>query len=254
MEWWITNLVAALFLPPLNLILIGVLGLAFAKRFRRLGFMLVAASLALLYLFSTPLVSDRLLAWLERDYVPLQSGAEAEAIVVLGAGRYLDVPEYGGDSVNALALERLRYAARLHRSTGRPILVAGGDPGCVGEAEGILMKSVLETDFRVPVRWTETSSRNTMENARYSYEVLAGQGIRRIYLVTHAWHMPRAEFVFRHAGFEVVPAGTLFTTTETIDPFDFVPQSKGLLKSYFALHEMLGLVWYRIRLLQKGKT
>jgi uncharacterized SAM-binding protein YcdF (DUF218 family) len=247
MEWLITNLVASVFLPPLNLIILGGVGCLLLKRARLLATVFISASLVLLFLLSTPMVSDRLIAWLERDYAPLNKGSKAEAIVVLGAGRYFEVPEYDGDTVDALALERLRYAARLYKATGRPILVTGGMPGCEGESEGELMKAALEQDFGVPVRWAETSSNNTMENARFSHDILSPHGIRRIYLVTHAWHMPRAELAFRKAGFDVVPAGTLLTLPEGIGLFDLLPQPKGLLMSYYALHEMLGLVWYRLR-------
>ena len=59
------------------------------------------------------------------------------------------------------------------------------------------MKQVLEREFQVPVTWVEETSRNTLENARGSFQVLGAAGIRRVYLVTHAWHMPRARLRVR---------------------------------------------------------
>ena len=53
---------------------------------------------------------------------------EAQAIVVLGAGKRTHAPEFGGETVNRLALERLRYAATLARETRLPMLVSGGAP------------------------------------------------------------------------------------------------------------------------------
>ncbi|MGB1879583.1 MAG: YdcF family protein, partial [Gammaproteobacteria bacterium] len=61
----------------------------------------------------------------------------------------------------------------------------------------------LERDFRVPVRWVESVSQNTRENARLTAGVL---DVRRIVLVTHALHMPRAMREFHAAGFDVTPA------------------------------------------------
>ncbi len=48
--------------------------------------------------------------------------------MVLGGGRYRDAPEYGNDTVGEYTLVRLRYAAKLHRETGFPLLVTGGRP------------------------------------------------------------------------------------------------------------------------------
>jgi uncharacterized SAM-binding protein YcdF (DUF218 family) len=247
MEWLFTNLLAAALLPPLNLILLGTVGLSLLRRHPRLGKALLVATMGLLYLLSAPFVADRMLAWLERDYPyrPPQAQA-AQAVVVLAAGKYRDAPEYAGDTLNRLALERARYAARLHRITGKPILVSGGNPGG-GLPEALAMKEALERDFRVQVRWVETRSINTYENARLSRDILARAGIRKIYLVTHAWHLPRAAAAFRHAGFEVVPAGTVFTTAGETGLMDYLPQAKGLRNAYLAMHEAVGLVWYELR-------
>lgn len=247
MGWFATQFISAFLLPPLNLILLGTAGLLLLRSRPRLGKGLIAAALALLYLLSTTVVADALLGALEtRPALPEVPHDKAGAIVVLGAGTYFNAPEYGGDTVKPLGLERLRYAARLHRATGIPILVSGGHPAG-GTAEGLLMKAALENDFRVPVRWTETASRNTYENARFAYRILKRAGITRIYLVTQAWHMPRAARAFEKAGFDVIPAPTGFTTRNRTTPLDFLPRADNLLKSYYAMHEGIGLVWYALK-------
>jgi uncharacterized SAM-binding protein YcdF (DUF218 family) len=71
-------------------------------------------------------------------------------------------------------------AVRLQRVTGLPVLASGGN----GEAAAI--KRQLERDFGVPVRWTEGESLTTEENALLSVKILAGTGIQKILLVTHA--------------------------------------------------------------------
>jgi len=151
----------------------------------------------------------------------------ADAIVVLGGGTYFNAPEYGGiDTVGDGSLLRLRYAARLQRETGKPILVTGGKPLGNASSEAQQMKAVLEKEFNVPVQWAEDASDNTLENARYSYQLLQKTGIKRIYLVTHAWHMPRSAMAFQAAGFEVIPAPTAFTTRFRTDLLSFVPDAK----------------------------
>lgn len=247
-----TAYVEAVLLPPGLLIwlLLGGLWLL-ARGRRRAGLAVSSVGLGLLYLLSTPLVGGGLLGLLQtapplaEDALGAQGG---EAIVVLGAGRRSAAAEYGGDTVNALALERLRYAARIARRTGLPLLVSGGLARDGHPPEAILMMQALEADFGVPVRWVESDSRNTFDNARYSSQILRASGLRRILLVSHAWHMPRALWAFGRFGLQVTPAPTAFETDDdTLLLSDLLPQARALRKSYFALHEMLGNLWYRLR-------
>lgn len=248
MAWFLTNLISAFLLPPLNLLLLGMAGLLLWHKRPQLARMLITVSLALLWLCSTPFFAEAALHQLEGAPKALDTRMkQADAIVVLGGGTYFHAPEYGTDTVSEAALVRLRYAARLQRETGKPILVTGGKPLGNDLSEAQQMKSVLENEFKVPVRWTEDASDNTLENARYSYQLLQKSGIKRIYLVTHAWHMPRSARAFRQAGFEVVPAPTAWTTRYKVDLLDFVPRAEGLRDSKIFMHELIGLLWYRLK-------
>lgn len=249
MNWLATNLISAPLLPPLNLILFSLAGLLLLRYRPALGRALLIISLVLLTALSMPAVADRLLALLEPypAFDPAAHRPDAQAIVILGAGTYSDAPEYGGrDTVNHLALERLRYGARVARATGLPVLVSGGSPAG-GAPEAEFMQAVLEQEFHVPVRWAETRSSTTWSNARYSHAILNAANIQRVVLVTHAWHMPRAVYSFEQAGFSVIPAPTRFSLARTIRPMDFVPQTRGLQNSYFAMHEAIGVIWYRLK-------
>jgi uncharacterized SAM-binding protein YcdF (DUF218 family) len=248
MSWFITNLISAFLLPPLNLLLLGAAGILLWHKRPPLARALVAFSLALLWLCSTPYFAEGALHLLEgKPHAANPNIQSADAIVVLGAGTYFHAPEYEGDTVSEAALMRLRYAAKLYRETGKPILVTGGRPLGNRLPEAEQMKSVLENEFRVPVRWTEDDANNTLENALYSYALLQKSGIKRIYLVTHAWHMPRAAMVFRQVGFEVVPAPTAWTTRYKLDPLAFVPRAEALRDSRIFMHELIGLLWYRLK-------
>jgi len=165
--------------------------------------------------------------------------------VVLGSGRYTEAPEYDlDDTVSALGLERLRYAALLQRKTGLPILVSGGAPGGESTAEADHMQAVLSADFRANVKWVERESRSTEENARYSQALLSATKVRSIYLVTHAWHMRRAARAFESAGIKVTPAPTGFYTLShaTRKLSAYLPSARGMYFSSLALHEHLGLI------------
>lgn len=244
MTWLITAFISSLFLPPTSLIILSGIGLLVSRRHARTAQILLSIAWAGLVLLSLPLVADRLIAPLE--YFPaldVQHLPSADAIVILGAGTYFNAPEYRGDTVSDYALMRLRYGARLYRATRLPVAVSGGRPDG-GVAEAKLMASALQYDFCVPVRWIEPTSNNTRENARYSRALLPSS-IHRIFLVTQVWHLPRAARAFRQAGFDVIPAGTGYHLTRPVEPADFIPQAKALLTSYFALHEAIGLIWYR---------
>jgi uncharacterized SAM-binding protein YcdF (DUF218 family) len=203
---------------------------------------------ALLWLLSTPYCAEFLLHGLEGEpYVTDTRKPLADAIIVLGGGTYFHAPEYGGDTVGSLTLERLRFAARLQRETGKPILVTGGKPLGNDLSEGQQMKQTLTQDFNVPVRWVEGESDNTLQNAQLSYAVLKQAGIRRIYLVTHAWHMPRAVQTFQAAGFQVIPAPTAYTTRFQTDLLTFIPNVYALRDSRIFLHELIGMFWYQLK-------
>lgn len=239
------KLLAALLLPPVGLLLLAMFGLWLARRRPRLGHGLIAGSLAALWLLSTPWVAGQLIGTLE-DAPPIASDdlRRCQAIVILGAGTYANAPEYGDDTVNALALERLRFGARLARASGLPIAVTGGAPSG-GRPEGESMREALTADFGVGVRWVESQSRDTAENAAYLTPMLARDGIDRVALVTHAFHMPRARYLFEQAGLQVMPAPTrFFSAPPDSGPLgfagDWLPGIQALRLSYFAIHEWLG--------------
>jgi uncharacterized SAM-binding protein YcdF (DUF218 family) len=250
--WQLTNALSALLIPPGLLLAVLFSGLMLARRRPRTGRALLTAGTAGLYLLSIPLTSTLLLQHWEAPPGQPSQFATAQAIVVLGGGKYARAPEYGGDTAGAMTLVRLRYAAHLQRSSGLPVLVSGGNPegGLVDEAQ--VMRQTLERDFAVPVRWSESRSANTLGNARLTRQLLENEGIRRICLVTHAWHMPRARLAFEHAGFEVVAAPTAHATRQGFTLLDVLPDPVALLDSALFFHEAVGTVWYRLRLLAQA--
>lgn len=250
----VTKAIATLLLPPGGIILLMLAGLAVFRRQMRVALMLFwVATLALYVLSAWPLVS-RLAAPLERTAALSLSDprlADRQAIVVLAGGRRRHAPEYGGETVSALSLERLRYAARLQRTLNLPLAITGGvvRTGSDAKAEGELMARVLQEDFGRPVRWVETRSRSTHENAAFTRELLGADDVRRIILVSHAMHLPRAAREFIGQGFDVLLAPTAFQTggSEELTFRHWLPSSGALAVSWYALQEYLGRLWYWIR-------
>jgi len=238
--------------PPGIVVFVGLLGLFITIWRRWLGGVLIATALTGLFVLSVPLIGKRLLMQWEAPFrasviAPDKLVPNMQAIVVLGGGRSDGAPEYGEDTVNAMTLERLRYAAHLAQLTGLPLLVSGGSVFGEEQPEAVLMQKTLARDFGVKPKWVESTSRNSLENAQHSKKLLTEANIRRVYLVTHAWHMQRAQWSFVEAGLDVVPAPTGFTTIGKVDlsPLGYAPSASGLQASALALRERIGFYWYK---------
>ena len=239
-EWlWVKAVIRAVVLPPTGLLLLAAFGLVLGFRHPRAGRALAAAGVLGLLAVSMPVVADHLLAWVDTaPPMDIAQARNAQAIVIVGGGVRRDTPEYGGDTLSGLALERVRYGARVARLTQLPILVTGGSV-LGGTPEALLMKATLEQEFGVPVRWAEVNSRTTHENAARSAEILRAEGVTRIVLVTHGMHMRRAIAEFEAEGLAIVAAPTGKHVPGRDNVFDFLPSMSGLSASYYASYEIL---------------
>lgn len=241
------KLLSALILPPASLLFLSLLGLFLLNRRPRLGKALLFGSTLLLLILSVPWVANELEASLE-VYPVIQPAqlAEAEAIVVLGGGAYRNMPEYGGDVVSSYSLERVHYAAHLYQQRPLPVLVTGGAPAS-WVSEGALMKSVLQDEFGIPVRWVEDRSLDTTDNAEFSAAILKSAGVQKIALISHSFHLRRAVPLFEAQGLTVIPAPTLLTG-DADHWLAFIPGG-GLKTSQLALHEWLGILANKLKAL-----
>lgn len=238
----------ALVLPPVSLIWLGLAGLALWRRRPRAARWCVGIALGLMYVLSTPMFAGLAHGLMQPAWADPLARPEAQAIVVLGGGIDRYAPEFGpGETAGYLTLARCRYAAVLHRRTGRPILAAGGSVTGKTTPESHLMRAVLADELGVPVRWIEDRSRDTFGNAFESRAILAREGVDTIYLVTHAIHIPRARRVFERAGFTVIPAPTGIADPSPTDPLMWLPTARGLFDTAYFFHEAIGYVWYMLR-------
>jgi uncharacterized SAM-binding protein YcdF (DUF218 family) len=253
MDIFIIYIIKTLLLPLASLLIISIVGLLLIRCKPLIAQKLLRFSLSALLLLSMP-IATKYLAVSQEVYPPLNNVAAyhfaAQAIVVLGGGIRESAPEYQQlATLKSSTLERVRYAAKIAKQTQLPILVTGGkvfDTDLPSEAT--LMAKVLTDEFRQPVRWQEKNSRNTAENADHTQAILAQEGINRIILVTHAYHMQRAVLQFQQQGFRVLPAPTVFLSqSDTLNILSFLPSAAALQKSTLILHEIMGIIWYKLR-------
>jgi len=246
-EWFfLKKLLTALVLPPTGPLLIALLGLALQGTRPRLGRAMAWAGVLALIALSLPAISQALLGTLD-DSPPINlvRAHDAQAIVILGGGIRRAAPEYGGDTLGRLTLERVRYGAWLARRIKLPVLVTGGAV-FGGTPEAVLMNNALQDEFGIKVEWVEGKSRNTHENAIDSAHILLRAGVHRIILVAHSFDMPRAAAEFTAAGLRVIPAPIGIPGGAYDSPLELLPSMGALQGSYYALYELLANAVRRI--------
>lgn len=252
-------------LPPGLFVVLGAL-LAigcFRVGRRRLGWLTVV-SVSLLWLLSIEPTSRLLLrplegwaAGAEHAAIVDASGAleegdgshggatAVEAIVVLGGGTVFPAGNADGE-LTSTPIARAVRGLELHRATGLPLVYSGGTVFERGRAEAEIGRQFFRTHgvSAGSIR-AESESRNTWENAR---NVAMEFGYRRVYLVTSGYHLRRATYSFEAQGIEVVPVASDYMASRLPYLFvSFLPDHHELYKSGRALHEYLGLLYYRLR-------
>lgn len=244
----IRRLLETLVLPPASVLVLFLLGTALLRWRRKLGRSLQVLALVWLWLASTPCVGGMLLHSLQ-SYPALAADAKnpgAQAIVVLSAGADRTGAEYGGPVIGPMTLQRLRYGITLQRRFQLPLLVSGGRPASHTPTLARMMEVAAEREFGADVAWTEHASADTRENAQLSARILKENGIRRVFLVTTAWHMPRAMQCFENAGIEAIAAPTAFRGEIFASWTSFVPHWNGLRDTCLAMHEWGGRLVYSV--------
>ena len=227
----------------LALVLLAVGFLAQKRGAQKLAGRLFGAAAVFLLLWSW-MPAAALGAWtLERKYPQERlPGREAQAIVVLASSFYAPNPPRPRSVPDWGTYLRCRHAAWLYREGWRmPVVASGGRQGDRVMAEIMRDTLVAEGVPRESI-WLERESDSTRENAAFSAKLLLPRGIRRIVLVTEAYHMRRAERDFRNAGFDVEPAPCANRSAEFDGRWEqFVPNARAVTINENTLHEWLAL-------------
>ncbi len=247
----LSKLFTYLFLPPGIFILMVLAGTVLTLSGRRksgTAFLLTVS--LLIYLLSITPVKDFILLPLE-DAFPFQENPSCEAIVVLGGGRVSHSPDEGmKSSVKPQVAKRLYTAFKLWKSTKKPLILSGGkvfDEG--GEPESTAMRRFL-VQLGVPITEIieENKSKNTFQNAVFTYKILKRLNVNRICLVTSAYHMPRSFTIFKAVGsISVTPVPADYRVDR--DPYswsDFFPSIGNLYDSFLGIHEYVGILYFNL--------
>ncbi|MDR7134177.1 uncharacterized SAM-binding protein YcdF (DUF218 family) [Lysobacter niastensis] len=237
-------------LSPLSWLLLSGLGACIAARRRSSRWLrLLLAAAVLSTIAMTPMFANLLLGWLERPQpVPPHCVASPPQVAVVLAGGVDRVSNDERDMsvLGAASRRRLESAVDWWRERpGRVIVVSGGPAWRGGTPESRWMIRHAQR-LGVPaadLRGEETSS-NTWENAQ-EVAAIAPALPRRVVLISSAMHLPRARYAMERAGFDVCPIATDWRRTPFGLPGYLIPQSSALLKTEAALHELVGMAYYR---------
>jgi uncharacterized SAM-binding protein YcdF (DUF218 family) len=240
------KLIALLVLPPTSLLLLALLALILLNRWPRVARTALWLSIPSLVLLSLPVVSQGLTGLLDAPSLDAKNTKSAQAIMILGGGLLRGTPEYG-DTLAAHSLARTRYGAKLAKELALPIIVTGGRVYGEGKSEAEVMAATLATEYGTKARWIETCSRDTAENAQFSAELLKGDKVNKVILVTDDIHMRRALAHCAAAGLICYAAPVSIGSHARDSWLQHIPNAGALNVSSLALHELLGnlaLQWF----------
>jgi uncharacterized SAM-binding protein YcdF (DUF218 family) len=242
---YLHKILPLIFSPLMLVIGLIVLGIIFNLR----KFSLVG--IIVLILSSLPIISNKFIAYLEKDYQPIEIAdvENVDAIVVLsGMIRVI------GDEENLKyeftdSVDRFFAGLDLFNNNKSPILILtrGKMPWSVGIAEGEYLKE-LAIKYGVSEENIILTDevQNTDQEAKAIKKILTENA--KIILVTSAFHMPRAEKVFKAANINLIPFPVDFQNSKSkTTMMDFIPSAASLFDTSHFVREMIGRLYYNLK-------
>lgn len=253
--FFIASKLFAIFFNPLWQVIFLICAAMLAQLFkaRAVSTLLLGTGCILALLYSFLPFSEGLLRPLE-NYAPKPSQAalaEARGIIVLGG--------FTGDgkvsaSRNAAQLnyraERFVAAVSLHQKfPDKPVWFSGFSGQLVqkGWSEDVIITRLLaDLQLEDAPFYFERKSRNTAQNAKYTYQRIQPNASDKWILVTSASHMKRAHHAFQKAGWQdLILLPVDYQTPQTGSQIKLSPyRSFHNMRLFF--HEFFGLLAYKL--------
>ena len=236
-----------LFFSPLFLIIILILaGYIFKKR------ILSLIAIIILVISSIPIISNKLIYFLEIDYKPLKLTEinKADAIVVL-SGMVKPIKK-NNEIIYEFndAVDRIFAGIDLLKNKKAPklILTRGNLPWSKGVPEGEYLKTIAIKYGTLEKNIILTEKVQNTEQEAKSIKKILIKNNSKIILVTSAFHMDRAKKVFELNGLKVFAFPVDFRSTyENFKLFDLIPSAGSLGNTSFFIREMIGRAYYRLK-------
>ncbi len=244
------KVVTPFLLPPgILIVILFILGIWWIRGSSQKPVWICITLALVIWGLSSGATADRLIFSLESAF-PVPADPKGDVIIMLGGGALAKADDMSGSGVlGPGTLERMVTAARLQRRLNIPILISGGSVYPEDTAIAPLTRRYL-MDLGIPENQliVEDRSRDTYENALYSSQICRKRNFRAPLLVTSAYHLKRAKYCFDLFHLKVTPFPSALTTwpDKTVHWKDYLPSANALSRTSAALHEWLGLIYYRM--------
>lgn len=254
--FYLSKIVWGIFQPSTFIAILLCAGIALTFRSKRAGLALSSFAAALYILLGFLPLANVLLVPLEYRTKPgtAEEIAGAAGIIVLG-GAVSDESQFGDHRVllNDSADRMIEAVQLAQQYPALPVIFSGGSGALFGlrrhKSEAELARRFFGGfGIASPRLRLEDRSRNTLENAIYTADLVHPSPDQRWVLVTSAYHMPRAKALFEAQGFRIVPAPGDLRTAGPDDYWQIFPKpSDGLHRLDLATKEWVGLMvsWLR---------
>ena len=246
--WFLSKVIWLVVTPGVFLFLILIAGsfFLFSKR-KTLGSWLVASVTVVILIINIFPISHFIIIPLEERFPQSPLPLEIDGIIVLGgaedarisAGR--DQPAVDGSAERLLAFI---YLARTFPKA--KLVFTGGSGFLFSEYKHSDAARKLFEQFGLDVNRVifESQSRNTYENAIYSFNLIQPKEEEKWLLITSAFHMPRAIGVFRKTNWEVIPYPVDYRTAGPDDYGQHYSGFSEILYVEYGVREWVGLFAY----------
>jgi uncharacterized SAM-binding protein YcdF (DUF218 family) len=208
--------------------------------------------LLILIFCSVPIISNKLIFYLEKDYSlqNVKDVTKADAIVVLsGMISTINSKEKLSYEFND-SIDRILSGIDLFKEDKASFLILtnGKMPWSVGIPEGEYLKD-FSIKYGIPEdRILLTDNVQNTDQEAISVKKLLKTNEANIILVTSAFHMPRAKKVFEAANIKVIPFAVDFKTPiKKITIIDFIPSANSLKDTSHFFREMIGRLYYNLK-------
>ena len=141
---------------------------------------------------------------------------------------------------------RLVDAVRLYNMYRIPVIISGGGVGSNDKESVVVKRFLIDLGVNPGDIVIEDRSRDTVENALYVKEIFQKMRFKRGLLITSAYHIRRAKYLFNKTGLMVLPhsSGPLSEKGQSLNLYDFLPNIHNLSKTAIALRETIGMIFY----------
>ena len=240
-----------LIFSPLFLIIILIISGYILKK-RKLSLI----ALLILIIFSLPIVSNKLIYFLEINHKFLKPKEidNADAIVVLGG--MVRAVKNNNEIIYEFneAVDRIFAGIDLFKNNKAPIIILtrGKLPWSKGIPEGEFLKEIAIKNSVPEGKIILTEKvQNTDQEAKSIKKILTKNN-SEIILVTSAFHMNRAENIFKSNNIKVISYPVDFRAKyESFKFFDLIPSASSFNNTNYFVREMIGRFYYRLKYISK---